>query len=422
MENNSDKLLRDKLKSMEFPYEAKAWQEMENMLDEKKERKGFFMWWFGAALLFIALLVIGYNYFQFHAQPVELANRKETPKVQGTLNTASATQPATQLNPSTTHIQNGALALGSGNNKIEHAANKNNLTKAAKNKAGLNKSSQNNYNYNTKNGFASIGENKAESDNPTINKSATSFSFSDVEIMKIDQLDGEEQTKEIIMIRADEDAVEVRKIKNKTINYSLGVIANVTGTTLGNQHPGFFYNIPTYAVGLTHQLTFKNRIAITSAIEFSKTAFFVNRPSAPDLGVIPENYTSKITEIDIPIGIKVYAISKKKFRFYLQAGIINHIKLKETFHYSTAASFNAAGNFSNQFLDASSSPGVTDFSINKASRYYASFYSSAGIEFMAQKHWVFFAEPLFYMSLEKIGVQNKTKYNTGLSGGFRYQI
>src|SRR6185369_10444692 len=79
-------------------------------------------------------------------------------------------------------------------------------------------------------------------------------------------------------------------------------------------------------------------------------------------------------------------------------------------------------------MDAMTPNGVSytnstaDFSINKAKRYYASFYASAGLELVAKKHFVFFTEPMFYMSLQKIGVQDKRKYNFGLSGGFRYKF
>lgn len=42
MENNSDKQLRDKLSSTEFPFDPQAWEQMEAMLDKKKKRRGFF--------------------------------------------------------------------------------------------------------------------------------------------------------------------------------------------------------------------------------------------------------------------------------------------------------------------------------------------------------------------------------------------
>ncbi|MES2620072.1 MAG: hypothetical protein V4615_04400 [Bacteroidota bacterium] len=62
MENNSDKQLRDKLKGIEPPFDPKAWENMEVMLDKKKKRRGFFWLWAGgiaASLLLVG--VIGYE-------------------------------------------------------------------------------------------------------------------------------------------------------------------------------------------------------------------------------------------------------------------------------------------------------------------------------------------------------------------------
>ena len=140
----------------------------------------------------------------------------------------------------------------------------------------------------------------------------------------------------------------------------------------------------------------------------------------------------------IPIGIKAYAVSKSKFRFYLTAGIINHIKLKETFSYHYVNNNNmigiGSGNLPSQTqftqdpapyansLGYASYYSTADYSINQAKRYYVSFYASAGTEFIVQRHFVLFTEPLFYMALQKVGIQEKYKYNLGLTGGFRYQF
>ena len=71
---------------------------------------------------------------------------------------------------------------------------------------------------------------------------------------------------------------------------------------------------------------------------------------------------------------------------------------------------------------AGNGSGTKDFSLNSARRYYTSFYASAGFEYIVKKHFIFFTEPMFYMSLNKIGLQEKRKYNLGVNGGFRYQF
>jgi hypothetical protein len=63
MESNADKQLREKLKGVEYPFDPQAWEQMEAMLDEKKKRRGFFWWWLGsiAAALLITAGTIGYG-------------------------------------------------------------------------------------------------------------------------------------------------------------------------------------------------------------------------------------------------------------------------------------------------------------------------------------------------------------------------
>ncbi|HLP18959.1 MAG TPA: outer membrane beta-barrel protein, partial [Chitinophagales bacterium] len=243
------------------------------------------------------------------------------------------------------------------------------------------------------------------------------------------------------------------KAKKMIFNYSLGVLANITGSTLGKQpdnphvpaRPTLFYDRPSYMVGFTHDFLFVNRVAITNSILYSRTSFDVLQPKSENYPVTLTYYTSRMTELTIPIGIKVYPVVKQNFKFYVNAGIINHIKFKETFDYSVRIDTNYTANLGNtpdQFFPVEnsfdpntkshdvlsgvngspSSASTDDFSINKSKRYYASFYAGAGVEYIAKKHFVLFAEPMFYMNLQKIGVQDKRKYNFGLSGGFRYQF
>lgn len=62
------------------------------------------------------------------------------------------------------------------------------------------------------------------------------------------------------------------------------------------------------------------------------------------------------------------------------------------------------------------------FSVNNAKRYYTSFYAATGVEYILKRRWVLFTEPMFFMGLQRIGRQERTKYNIGVSGGFRYQF
>src|SRR4051812_26944759 len=61
MENNSDKHLRDKLNSTEFPFDPQAWDKMESMLDGKKKRPVLFWWWAGGIAAALLFGMIGYE-------------------------------------------------------------------------------------------------------------------------------------------------------------------------------------------------------------------------------------------------------------------------------------------------------------------------------------------------------------------------
>lgn len=234
------------------------------------------------------------------------------------------------------------------------------------------------------------------------------------------------------------------KARKQVFNYSLGVAAHVSGATVGTEGGSagiMFYKSPTWMVGFTHDFTFINRIAITNGVLYGQTAFEVKQPKAVNYPVAPIKYNSHISEIAIPIGIKVYPVVKQNFRFYISTGIINHIKLKETFNYTVQDTpvYNSIANDpmgmypgANDFTGdvktvgslASTNLSVSttnDFAVS-AKRYYASYYAGAGFEYMARNHFTLFAEPVFYMGLSKIGVQDKRKYNLGVTGGFRYRF
>jgi hypothetical protein len=134
----------------------------------------------------------------------------------------------------------------------------------------------------------------------------------------------------------------------------------------------------------------------------------------------------------------------------VHTGFIHHIRLQETFKYTyvedtiPASIWNSPlidnsnglptqTNFSGNGVEAvqmdalsgttqSTTISTSDFSINNAKRYYTSFYAATGVEYILKRRWVFFTEPMFFMGLQHIGRQERTKYNIGVSGGFRYQF
>jgi hypothetical protein len=483
MESNSDKQLREKLSSTEFPFDPKAWEQMEAMLDEKKKRRGFFWWWTGGIAAALLLVVFGYELreivgnkekIEVSKQPAAIAitnselpitkegnsnaqsaigilpeegnGKNEKPKatnLQSALNTTTASPRKSHLKKS-----RGSTVLINANPSSPRHLRSIVFSKKKHNKLALHKFT----NEESTTGYLTKVENPFKKEIEMLNAASAKNTADESITLNRKESSLLESVSENAEAGFDKKENEdlLSKKKKKIFNYSLGVLANVTGTTLGKQQEGsMFYNKPSYMVGFTHDFLFMNRIAITNSILFSQTSFKVYSPKTVSFSKSPSDYTSNITELTIPIGIKVYPVVKNNFRFYVNAGIINHIKLKETFTYNmpldTPSRFVATGNLAdvNTSLPAQTdftgngypyeklnSAGITstkqvntnDFSINQAKRYYISFYASAGVEFIIKKHLVLFTEPMFYMSLQKIGVQEKRKYNFGLTGGFRYQF
>jgi len=473
---NSDKHLRDKLSNQEFPFDPQAWEQMEALLDKKKKRRGFFWWWTGglAAVLLLSVGTMGWGLYLMEDDDKQMEAITEVKSSDVGIQNPEVNAAASTLSQQETERGNTKLETGNSNwngvtkeqgqqktvNKKQETRNRNsklNTTTATLNEpsnanrqlstANKNQKRENrNSTYETRNAklnTAPAALNEPSTANRKLStpnsKPETAFTQQEGFILSRQEaslLASRSDNTETAFDKKEEDALP--KQKKKIFNYSLGVLTNVSGTTLGKQ-TNLFDKTPSYAAGLTHDFLFVNRVALTNSVLFAQTSFTVYQPKAIDFAKTPLRYTSHITSIDIPVGIKVYPVVKGNFRFYINTGIVNHIKLKETFSYTAApdtvynatlippnTTFPDQTNFNGTNADVLSAVGTTtstaDFSINRAKRYYASYYASAGFEYLAGGHWLIFGEQTFNLSLQKIGVQDKRKYNIGLNAGFRYQF
>jgi hypothetical protein len=460
MENNPDNELRDKLRGIHFPYDPKAWEQMEAMLEKERRPKGLFWWWFGstAACLFFAASVVSYYHFAGkpgqglnlaqHSnlnQPTSLNNIAAVSNENQHSNTAVATGNKRMNN------KNLPLTVVVGSNMIKGSSQTGTRKKSeVRHRAEklLKSSVANSNNQSANAGIPKVIE-KSEIAHSISAANSTSF-LEQISLTSMlpDELFGIKEENPGPVGINDDESLDIRKLKKKIFHYSLGASVNVTGTTLGKQTGGpFFYAKPSFMSGITHEFMFLNRFAVTNSILYSQTSFEVFQPKT-SYPIAPANYTARISEIAIPIGVKAYIVSRAKFRFYATAGVINHVQLSETFNYTliTPPVINSSNNAKygsyNPFpvqtrfnqvghpVEVSTtfnsfqapSPTAAEFAINQAHRYYASVYSTIGAEMIAQKHIVFFTEPIFFMSLNKIGIQDKYKYNLGLNSGIRYQF
>jgi hypothetical protein len=249
------------------------------------------------------------------------------------------------------------------------------------------------------------------------------------------------------------------KRKKPVFRYSLGVVGALSATTPGwkNYNHQYelpqagkpsFYSTPSYMVGITNDFLFANRFAFTAGFMYAQTSFKVYAPYAQGYSQVPYNYTSHIKGLAIPMGIKVYPVVTGAFKLYVSAGFIHHIKLQETFSYTmpdtvsnaivnippsskdvffpTQTSFGSEGYEAIQADQMGNLSTVTvntkPFSVNEAKRYYTSFYAGLGVEGIIRNHWILFAEPTYYMTLQRIGYQERRMFDFGGSAGFRYQF
>ena len=510
MESNSDKQLRDKLTGVEFRFDPQAWEQMEDMLDKKKKRRGFFWWWTGGIAAALLFAIVGYE-LGISSGKLQVAGNKLNIEVLEVENQKSAAKESAAVSSSREQVNkegknqnpkgNTRAAVGSGSER----ENENGISEKLKGNAIAAVSSSEHANVMSKeqvvkskrekpnskevnegNTAALIPVNSSETLNPSANVlskkqkrkqqllakaneggvNTTVSRFEKNPLQERTDLLAASTTKDLLAKRIEMDGragflksssdessfskiseEALPKAKKKIFNYSLGVVANVTGTILDNPDSlRGFYNKPSYAVGFTHEFLFLKRVAITNSILYSQTGFKVYHPVAPaDTSSTTSGYSAAISELQIPIGIKAYPVNKKWFRLSIAAGIINHIKLKEfftvekqTYQYQITPPItnfdNTVTTGNNPFVEGlNKSSNLSDhartqgeqgeyFGMGGLRRYYASFYASAGVEFIAKRKYIFFTEPMFYMTLNKIGLQEKRKYNVGVSGGFRYQF
>jgi hypothetical protein len=507
MESNSDKVMRDKMQELEFPFDPQAWENMEAMLDKKKKRRGIIWWWFGGVAAGVLLSFGTYqllNHYGTKQNVIMAANGNNNNTEAALSNSNSAISNSQQSNTNTTNATNNQIA--NNNNYTNHAVNNtagtgnesmpgnttsgkqalaNNTKSNAKTFGGNNNSAktqqlvkanrkqkihpssvnnkafskQSNSNTTQAAGLLTTfnGIKVKPSTNTEITSDTSEAKNSEVTADKywLTHLNANLTDDELQKHEAD-DALPKHKVRLFT--YSLGALGNVSGSTLGKQQyadndtyagtPFLFSSKPSYMAGLTHDFLFLNRIAISNSILYSKTSFTVYAPKSAMYNPAPLSYTSNITEIAIPIGIKVYPVAKPNFRFYISAGVVNHIKLNETFSYNAAPDtpLSIANNPNNLYDNtnvypvktdfngggytydvSNSNAGVTtvqlntnEFSVNNAKRYYASFYAGMGVEGIIKRHLIVFAEPSFFMALQKAGIQDKRKYNVGCNVGLRY--
>lgn len=517
MESNSDKAMRDKLQGVEVPFDPAAWEQMEAMLDKKEKKRGFFWLWFSAGMAALLLLTGAGAYLSMYGESdKQLALAKEQTSVNNAPGNTEGNEQEVGGRQSAISNQEvntvGSRQLNEVGNKegkaVSNEGESNSIGKAEKanNSSGGNtnntrhklKANRNTFNGKQTGAASTVNTTKMKQRNTeSAEKSTTSTGnqqpvtgkgwpatrnsqpstgnpslltdFNGKPINGTTQVATPEAfsadkywlthlnpaEEEYNLAKHEGDDQLPTRMRAKVFQYSIGALGNVSAAMVKENTSSNAVSTtkPSSMGGFTHDFLFAGRFAISNSILYSQSNFKVSNVRSQSFDPAPISFNCRITEVAIPIGIKVYPVSTPKFRFYLSAGVINHIKLSETFTYNTVAkidsgissaidikntyptttSFDGTGNGAVETYDSYTlNPANTtstkilvntnDFSINNAKRYYASFYAGAGVEGIIKNKWILFAEPNFNMSLQKIGIQERRKYNVGANLGFRYQF
>ncbi len=445
-EEQQDKILKEKLQQMQVPFDANAWVQMEAILNNEKKKRGFIFWWVGVCS---ALFLMGGTTFYFynHAEKnIADANNiinADNVITEPIIHSAEKNNTLYVLNTSANTIRTKGKMNDNGGNDNMITDNNNQRNNATfMSSRGSKKSKRNitaeNYS-DTENVIAAAEKNAAYNE-------ALIASF----VASIDKIIFEATAMQLIDVKHDEeDKTTIKAPHKKKVHYALGISGIVAATSVGRQQGDspFFFHKPYYAAGIYHEVLFGKRIALTNAFHFAKNYFEISNPNNNIFIKQPEKYTCDITMLNIPLGLKYHIVSKEKIRWYVHAGINNHIKLKENFEFtiypidtlmpsaeviptnvSVQTNLNGGSNAQFESQDFASGSGYSrnntiattnEFSVNNARRYYLSAYFATGVEYILKNKWHFFVEPTYQFSINAIGIQERRVHHMGMGSGMR---
>jgi hypothetical protein len=493
MENNSDKILREKLNGIQPAFDPQAWQKMEAMLDNKKKPKAFLFWWFGsiavvavsATMLYFAFNKNNEHYEKSAPVNYQVRNQQPTGNIENGLNNNQSTEnkgetsdesKALNFRPSEIYTETSTdkpETINKNNFYNNHQSKSFSVSKTSssfsRKKSDIKNSEPEthiaiNHEFNTVKTNSNSNLNKSSSVVSATSESQLSNLKKTIENILPENVNESIAINELnktivvaidsISVKKEEEIIsektEERLLKSqKKFIYSIGVVSTLSAAVTKNN----VAHNPSYSVGIINEFMFAKRVAVSLGINYAKTSFKMIEPRTETFEIMPLEYISNITELNLPFGVKVYPVSHEKFRYYIHTGIINHIKLKETFSYKippvdtstppannpklnenyypqqtnfgnashTEASFDytTSGTSGNTTITQTN---TNDFSINNAKRYYISVFASTGVEYVLKQRYLFFAETVYFTNLQPIGIQQKRKHNIGLGCGFRVQF
>jgi hypothetical protein len=408
MSNLFNKNIRSKLKEASYPFEDAAWHKMELLLDGKEQKRPLF-WWIGGSMFLIALLVSGAVWFNnYPTKKSVLSNNNLQSNIpdkneQIAYSQSSAEKSNAEPNP----------------NKVDEKTSLNNISVLQKSKK--------------------LSQNSADVSAPL-----SSFIYDETSFylaaFGADLIDIEMEQSDITTI--DNDGYLKKEVAGNKIAYQIGVHSFVGASGVFNQNQRSIHQSvqPSFAVGISNDVVLHKKWILSTSVMYAKTFFRIVNPYS--LSVPLEYYDNSSHLIQIPVGVRFYPVAAKRIKFYITAGIINNLQIKETMQFyakepnqpipaieipinsssgaEELADFNA-GN-SNNRLFSSTDEVAHMYSVNQSSRFYMQLYTGIGVDIVAGKKVHFFAQPGFNYDLHKVGTQNKRVYQLGANTGLRWRF
>jgi hypothetical protein len=382
MENKFDKQVREKLKDVQLPFDEKAWQQMQQLLDGQKKQRISFYWWFGGIAILLLVGFGAYLLFETNNNTTGHAAQRSENAVSLETTQAMEQQKSAKIEDENSDLSNNMVVPDNKQHPITAAVTEPSIvsnTQEFLSTATLNDKA---HTYSKPFPLRAFHTNKtAKTAASQTQKGNERFSYTEEDIKLLPSSAIEEglhttgalhgATESVIAITTDHkgnnlltpdasmkdetenishpisesqanivehadtiSASDKREAdiqsrpKKKRFHYSLGVISTATAT-IGRARS----DKVSYFVGLTNDFLFFNRFALSAGVAYSQTHFTLVNPTSKYFEIPPREYSSFISEIIIPTSIKIYPVSGQHFRMYIFGGIIHHIKLKETFAY-----------------------------------------------------------------------------------------
>jgi hypothetical protein len=448
----NDKLLREKLGGYNAPFDENAWAQMDAMLDNRKKRRGFFWLWFSGASVAAVMSAVSLmllspkqnSFTEIASKSVEVSENSSSKNA--ALSSIENAENNTQLENENSFVNTPKPSSGSATAdrvaetpSVAKSPDGGLKTKTSNNKKSTNSAAKNQYKnllakdktFAKQNASNAFNRAKVVAENTASNNAVREdILFASINSLPAFLLSNEVSANEIYGNEKVEEGSAKLPLKKKLFHYELGAVAGASASFT----QGKFHNQANWFAGMQQAFRIGKYVAITNGINYSKTSFALHDVKNSDSLFSPMAYSSNIHSVAIPIGINVYPVSSKRVSWFIGAGVVNHIKVKEDLNFEVPAdvakqmdnltnSPTTTGNFTEQFWNEKSKTAASnnDYSLG-SKRYFANFYSTTGVEIKLLPSLLLNVGATYQLSISKTGNQNARPMFFGGEAGLRYRF